>query len=64
MDLKLTVVNLNEETTNMHLIHSTYTRYQEVPQERLQCQIVDLIHRVWPTWLKDIGKRLGELIQY
>ena len=64
IDLKLTVVNLSEETINMHLIHSTYTRCQEVPQESLKCQMVDLIHRVWPTWLRDIGKRLGELIEY
>jgi hypothetical protein len=64
MDPKLAVVNLNEETTNMHLIHSTHTQYREVPQERLKYQIVDFMQRAWPTWLNDIMELLGELMQY
>jgi hypothetical protein len=63
-DIKLTIVNLSEEATNMHLIHSTYTQCQEVPQESLNYQMVDLIPRVWPTWLRAIGKRTGELTEY
>jgi hypothetical protein len=33
-------------------------------QESLKYQMVDLIHRVWPTWLRAIGKRTGELTEY
>jgi hypothetical protein len=26
--------------------------------------MVELIHRVWPTWLRATGKRIGELTGY